>query len=296
MFQLKDQYISYLLYEKRYSKHTVSAYEEDLGQFISFSENQFGIKSWESVTNKNIRLWLSDLMEQGFTAKSVNRKLSTLKSFFKFLNQKQILSQNPAALLTAPKIPKSLPHFVEEKQINQLIDQIAWEDDFEGYRDRLIITLFYSTGMRLSELINLKVNDVDLSDAKVKVLGKRNKERIIPLSNEVIDQVQYYLKEKKNYFEGMDSAYLFVTARGKKMYPKLVYNIVNTSIGKVSTDKKRSPHILRHSFATHMLNNGADLNAIKELLGHANLSATQIYTHNSFEKLKKAYKLAHPRD
>ncbi len=296
MFPLKEQYISYLLYEKRYSKHTVLAYEKDLEQFVNFVSEQLKVTRWEDVSNKHIRLWLSELMEDGFTAKSVNRKLSTLKSFFKFLNQKQIFTQNPVALLTAPKIPRALPHFVEEKQLRRLIDQVAWEDDFEGYRDRLIVTLFYSTGMRLSELINLKISDVDLKDAKVKVLGKRNKERIIPLSKEVISQVQYYLKEKEDYFEGIASAYLFVTARGKKMYPKLVYNVVNQSIGKVSTDKKRSPHILRHSFATHMLNNGADLNAIKELLGHANLSATQIYTHNSFEKLKKAYKLAHPRD
>jgi integrase/recombinase XerC len=296
MEKLLNQYIDYLQFEKRYSKHTVVAYQKDLSQFISFCLEEKLNLDWSLVSSKDIRRWMSSLMEEGLIPKSVNRKLSSLKSFYKYLNQKQIFGNNPANMLSAPKISKSLPKFVEEKQLNRLIDEIDFGDDFEGRRNHLIIALFYHTGIRLSELIGIKIDDIDLVNSKLKVLGKRNKERIIPLHTEIVKLTTTYLKTRASQFQGLTIPNLFVTQKQKKLYPKLVYNIVNQSINLVSTIEKKSPHVLRHSFATHMLNKGADLNAIKELLGHANLAATQIYTHNSFEKLKQVYKMSHPRD
>ncbi len=296
MFQFLEQYISYLQYEKRYSKYTFSAYEKDLSQFVEFAQNNLKINTWKHVTHKHIRLWLSSLIDDGLTEKSVNRKLSGLKSFFKFLNQKQLLEQNPSTLVTAPKVRKSLPSFIQEEQLNQLLDNNLLGTDFESIRNQLMINLFYQTGIRRAELIGLKISDVDLAEGKIKVLGKRNKERIIPVSKELTELIKTYLQEKENYFDKTTCETLFVTAKGKPMYPKLVYDVVKKALSLVSTNKKKSPHVLRHSFATHMLNHGADLNAIKELLGHANLSATQIYTHNSFEKLKRVYQTSHPRE
>jgi integrase/recombinase XerC len=291
-----NAYIDYLKYEKRYSAHTVLAYSKDLEQFFNYIEDLIDNPSWDHVNSKDVRLWLSDLVELGLSSKTINRKLSTLKSFYKFLNVKAYTDQNPVALLNAPKIPKSLPKFVEERQMNQLLDDIQFNDDFEGQRDKLILSLFYHTGIRLSELIELQLDNVDLKNSKIKVLGKRNKERIIPLHRELLDLIDQYLILRASQLDNTHSSYFFLTSKLRKLYPRLVYNIVNHSINLVSTIDQKSPHVLRHSFATHMLNNGADLNAIKELLGHANLAATQVYTHNSFEKLKQAYKLSHPRD
>jgi len=296
MHELLNKYIDYLKFEKRYSKHTAIAYQKDLSQFIHFYESYASHKSWDKVKHKDIRAWIASIIENGYTAKTANRKLSCLKSFYQYLNKKDIYLQNPADLIATPKNKKSLPVFIDEKQINFLIDEIVFEDNFEGIRNHLIINIFYHTGIRLSELINLKMEDVDLEQAKIKVLGKRNKERIIPLNNEVTDLIKTYLKHRELQLNKENNRFLFITSKNKKLYPKLVYNIVNQSIGLVSTIKKKSPHVLRHTFATHMLNNGADLNAIKELLGHANLAATQIYTHNSFEKLKQVYQQAHPRN
>ena len=291
-----DKYIDYLRYEKRYSEHTIVAYKKDLSQFMLFFHSNSEFKLWEEVVNKDIRSWVANFIEEGNSTKTVNRKLSSLKSFYLFLNKKEIYALNPAKLVSAPKNKKSLPKFVEEKQINFLLDEIKFEDGFEGLRDKLIINLFYYTGIRLSELINIKVNDADIENSRIKVLGKRNKERIIPLHNQVGVLIEEYLKFRKTIIINDDNPFLFITSKEKKLYPKLVYRIVNKSIAMVSTIKQKSPHVLRHTFATHMLNNGADLNAIKELLGHSNLAATQIYTHNSFEKLKKVYKNSHPRD
>jgi len=296
MQPLLNEYIDYLKYEKRYSIHTITAYQKDLSQFIDFFENYCQEASWFNVGNKDIRTWISNLIENGNSAKTANRKLSCLKSFYLFLNKKGIHNANPAKLVSAPKNKKSLPQFIPEKQINFLLDDYDFGIDFEGKRDHLIISLFYFTGMRLSELIELKLDNIELKEFKIKVLGKRNKERIIPLHKEIIDLIEIYLKERLTQLNGQSCSHLFITAKNKKLYPKLVYNIVNQAINIVSTIGQKSPHVLRHTFATHMLNNGADLNAIKELLGHANLAATQIYTHNSFEKLKDAYRKSHPRD
>ena len=296
MLKYLNDYINYLKFEKRYSKHTAIAYHEDLSQFITFFETYSLDPSWEQVTNKDIRSWIASMVENKQSSKTVNRKLSCVKSFYLFLNKKNIFSQNPAKLVIAPKNKKSLPKFLEEKQINFLIDEIDFSNDFEGVRDHLIVSLFYYTGMRLSELIGLKEDSLDIKEFKIKVLGKRNKERIIPLHSKVIDLIEQYLEARILQLNGEKTPFLFITNKNKKLYPKLVYNVVNKAIAQVSTIDQKSPHILRHTFATHMLNNGADLNAIKELLGHANLAATQIYTHNSFEKLKKAYQQSHPRD
>lgn len=291
-----NKYLEYLEFEKRYSKHTIIAYKKDLNQFIEFYTVVFLKNKWSTVTNKEIRSWIASLIENENSTKTVNRKLSCLKSFYVFLNKKEILKTNPAKIVSAPKNKKSLPKFIEEKQINKLLDDVNFPKDYEGYRDLLIINIFYYTGIRLTELINLKLDDIDLENSRLKVLGKRNKERIIPLHREIVIQIEKYLKKRNTEITDNSCNYLLTTKKAKKLYPKLVYNIVNHSIGLVSTIQQKSPHVLRHTFATHMLNNGADLNAIKELLGHANLAATQIYTHNSFEKLKKTYKQSHPRD
>jgi len=244
------------------------------------------------------------MLELGLTPRSVNRKLTTLKSYFRFLLREGLVDENPMRKVTSPKNAKRLPVFLEKEHIRQLLDDIEFDKGFPGLRDRLIIEMFYATGMRLSELVMMKESDLDFNHCTVKVLGKRNKERLIPFSNKIRDLLQLYLEERSGFISKIsisekefkeDSLYLFLTDSGRKIYPKMVYRIVNRYLSKVTTLKKRSPHILRHTFATHLLNNGAELNAVKELLGHANLSATQVYTHNTIEKLKKVYKQAHPK-
>ena len=236
-----------------------------------------------------------ELMESGNTARTANRKISALKTYFKYLLKEGIITVNPVAKVLTPKSDKKLPVFVNENQMNHLLDDIEFGDDFSGFRNRLIIETFYNTGARLSELISLKVTDVDFSQQVMKVLGKRNKERIIPLSSSFSDLLEKYSQTREVTFPNDGNEWLFLTGTGKKLYPRLVYRIVNRFLSLVTTLDKKSPHILRHTFATHILNQGADLNAIKELLGHANLSATEVYTHNTFEKLKSVYKQAHPR-
>jgi len=233
------------------------------------------------------------MMEQGTGARSVGRKLTTLKSFFRFHLRVGTISINPMTKVSSPKIPRHLPVFVEKDKMELLAGQVDFGEGYPGCRDRLILELFYATGMRLSELVNLKETDLDFHHETVKVLGKRNKERLIPFSNKVGSLMKSYLDAKKQTFGENDD--LFLTDRGKRIYPKMVYRIVTRYLGKVTTLEKKSPHVLRHTFATHLLNNGAELNAVKELLGHANLSATQVYTHNTIEKLKKIYKQAHPK-
>jgi integrase/recombinase XerC len=242
-----------------------------------------------------VRKWIVKLMDEGDTSRTVNRKLSALKSFYKFLQKEGVVNFNPLDKITAPKVSKRLPVFVDEKQMDNLLDDVEFGNDFTGNRNKLIIEMFYFTGIRLSELINIKRSDIDFHNLTIKVLGKRNKERIIPVNKDFMDRILDFLKfkAKETVIAGTDN--LFTGKTGKKLYPKAVYRIINTYLKLVTSIEKRSPHVIRHTFATHMLNHGADLNAIKELLGHANLSATQVYTHNTFEKLTRIYKQAHPR-
>ncbi len=235
------------------------------------------------------------LMENGNTARTTNRKISALKRYFGYLLKEGIINTNPAKRVLTPKMDKKLPVFVSEGHMDNLFDQVEFGDDYNGFRNRVLIETFYNTGMRLSELVNLQIGDVDFSQQTIKVLGKRNKERIIPISPVFYELLQEYITARSKEFPGLNVEYLFLTSSGKKVYPRLVYRIVHRFLTMVTTVDKKSPHVLRHTFATHMLNKGADLNAIKELLGHANLSATEVYTHNTFEKLKSVYKQAHPR-
>ena len=287
---LKNKFIKYLSAEKRFSEHTITSYSTDLDQFSIFLFEEYQIS--EEVTEISfqiVRSWIASLLEKGVTPRSVNRKISTLKTYFKFLIRENVISESPMLKIIAPKSKKRLPVFIEENQIENLLNEVEFDEGFIGERDKLIIELFYVTGIRLSELINIKVFDINFSNSLIKVLGKRNKERLIPLSINIVNELQTFVK-KYNL-----NNYLFTNLGGTKVYTKLVYRVVKKYIGKISSVNKKSPHILRHTFATHMLNNGADINAIKELLGHANLSATQVYTHNTIEKLKTVYKQAHPR-
>ena len=286
-------FCNYITHQKRYSQHTITAYKKDLDQFRVFLSKEHEINQTKEVSSIIIRSWIVELIEQGISPRTINRKISTLKSFFKYLLKKGIIKNNPLLKIVTPKTPKRLPIFVGENEMNNLFHEVAFANNLEGTRDQLILELFYSSGIRLTELINLQLNSVNLSNKTIKVLGKRNKERIIPIHENIIKLIIRYLK-LRNEKEAKNN-YFFITNKGEITYPKLIYRIVNKYLSMVTTVSKKSPHILRHTFATHMLNNGADLNAIKEILGHANLSATQIYTHNTIEKLKNIYKQAHPR-
>ncbi len=292
------QYISsfyrYLEYEKRYSPHTLVTYKIDLRQFSDFLASK-NINRWQDVTLKTIRQWIVELHDVGIAPVTIHRKISALKSFLKFLMREQILESNPADGVISPKIPKRLPVFVKEKEMDLLLDTVPFSNDFSGIRDKFIITLLYGTGMRLSEMVNLRLQDIDRGQKVIKVLGKRNKERIIPIFKELEKEITKYLSARNEAFPDPGTDIVILTSKGKPAYPKLIYRVVNKHLALVSTISKKSPHVIRHTFATALLNHGADLNAIKELLGHSNLSATEIYTHNSFEKLNNIYKQAHPR-
>ena len=291
-----DQFIQYLSSEKRYSSHTVSAYQNDLEQFFNFLESNYEVLSASEINHQMIRAWIMELIDNKISGRSVNRKLSSLKTFFRYLRKNNLVTVNPMLKILPPKTNKALPEFVSNEQMNLLLDDVNFEEDFEGKRDRLIIEMFYFTGIRLAELVGLTNADVDLEKKQIKVLGKRNKERIIPFGNILERSIVAYISEREKMTGTVRAEQaFFTTKKGLKIYKKLVYRVVNSYLSKVSTLKKKSPHILRHTFATHMLNNGADLNAIKELLGHANLSATQVYTHNTIDKLKSIYNQAHPR-
>ena len=286
-------FIQYLRYEKRVSSHTVLAYQNDLQQFFTFLKSLYETEDISSVTHSMVRSWIVDLMEKEISPRSINRKLTTLKTFYKFLLRQGKVLSNPMLRVQAPKTSKRLPVFVDEKKMDLLFNENNFTEGFESTRDRLMLEIFYATGMRLSELIGLEDLNIDTYQCQVKVLGKRNKERIIPFTKKLKELINIYLKARQDIVSNTPA--FFVTDKGKKLYPKLVYRIVTTRLGTVTTLDKKSPHVLRHTFATHMLNNGADINSVKELLGHANLSATQVYTHNTIEKLKKVYKQAHPR-
>jgi integrase/recombinase XerC len=289
----KERFIAFIQFEKRYSPHTVTAYRNDLDQFFTYLEKQYSVTEIRDVTHPMIRSWLVELMEHKISSRSINRKLTTLKSFFRFLQKEGHLEQNPMRKVISPKTPKRLPVFVEKEKMDLLLDEVKFEEGFPGLRDRLVLEVLYATGMRLSELVGLNLTDLDFHHSTLKVLGKRNKERIIPFSSKFGLLLKTYLEEREKI--AGDSSVLVLTDTGKKIYPKFIYRVVEKYLSLVTTADKKSPHVLRHTFATHLLNNGADLNAVKELLGHASLAATQVYTHNTIEKLKKIYNQAHPR-
>jgi len=290
---VKDRFLAYIQYEKRYSPNTVTAYRIDLDQFFAFLSAQYQLDDIRVVDHSMIRSWLVFLMDYGDSPRSVNRKLTSLKSFYRFLLKEGTVENNPMRKITSPKTSKRLPEFVETEKMSDLIGQMEGIEGFQALRNRIIIEMFYNTGIRLSELLNLKETDVDFHSDTIKVLGKRNKERIIPFTKKFGSLLKDYIHEKEKKFGTLPE--LFLTDKGRKIYAKQIYLIVKNNLGNVTTLEKKSPHVLRHTFATHLLNNGAELNAVKELLGHANLAATQIYTHNTIEKLKRIYKQAHPR-
>src|ERR1035437_6287048 len=290
----KEAFINYLRYERRLSPHTVIAYSNDLDQFFIYLKNVYSLDSIKELNDSVIRSWVVSLMENKIIARSVNRKISTLKSYYKFLLREKLLDVNPMHKIQSPKNPKRLPVFVEESKMNSLIEDVVFEDDFVGRRNLLIIEMLYSTGMRRIELVNLKESAINYYNSTVKVLGKRNKERLIPLTSGLIVLIKEYVAQRDKTIQAKDD-FLFLTEKGNQIYPGAVYRIVKDALNKVTTLSKKSPHVLRHTFATHLLNNGANLNAIKELLGHANLAATQIYTHNTIGKLKSVYSKAHPK-
>jgi integrase/recombinase XerC len=290
---VKERFLAYIKFEKRYSQHTVVAYQTDLGQFYEYLSRNYQIDDIRDVNHVIIRSWLVSLVENSIVTRSINRKLTVLKSYYRFLLREGIVEGNPMRKLNPPKTSKPLPVFVEKESIARLFDEVDFEKGFPGLRNRLILEMFYSTGVRLSELVNLKISDIDFYYHTIKVLGKRNKERLIPFSNRFESVIKNYIEEKHHCFGNNDA--LFLTDKGKPVYPKLIYLIVNRYLQYVTTIEKKSPHVLRHTFATHLLNNGAELNAVKELLGHASLAATQVYTHNTIEKLKQVYNQAHPK-
>lgn len=289
-----QSFLSYIEYERRYSKHTLESYGNDLEQFGLYLRSEYHKDEIELASHHEIRSWIVQLMEHKISPRSINRKLSTLKSFYKFLMRKGTVKKSPLSKVLAPKTSKRLPVFVEKSGIEKLLTDIEFPEGFIGARDKMILDLFYGTGMRRSELNNLKETDIDSYNAQVKVLGKGNKERIIPIQPQLRAALQDYI-DLKNKSTAHPSIYLFVNQEGKLLNPSNIYQIVKKYLNLITTIDKKSPHVLRHTFATHLMNNGADINAVKELLGHASLAATQVYTHNTIDKLKNIYKQAHPK-
>jgi integrase/recombinase XerC len=288
-----NAFLAYLQFEKRYSLHTITAYSKDLVQFFDFIETHYDKVALSQISGSMVRSWLAGMKESEMTGKSLNRKISSLKSFFKYQIRQEALVKSPMETVISPKITKRLPAFVAEQDMEQLLSHLAFAEGWKGYTEKMVIQLFYATGMRLSELINCKENQLDISKSVIKVLGKGNKERILPISKELSQSLAEYIKEKPDLANG--NPFLFVTEKGKNLQPRAVYSFVKFYLSQVTTLQKKSPHVLRHSFATHLMNNGADLNAVKELLGHASLAATQVYTHNTIEKLKEVFAKAHPK-
>lgn len=288
-------FLKYLELEKRFSTHTITAYKSDLLQFFAYLEDIYSLTSILEVRHFHIRAWIVELMQNKITPRSINRKLSTLKTYYKFLKRRKEIQENPMLKVIAPKVGKRLPVVVKEIELENLFEKINFGEGYAAVRDEMVMEMLYSTGMRRSELINLTPNDLDFFNDQVKVLGKGNKERLIPFARPLADRLKNYLEIRNDEFELGATDSLFLTGKGKIMYPKLVYNLVKKYLSQITTVEQRSPHVLRHSFATHLSNNGADLNAIKELLGHSSLAATQVYTHNSIEKLKRVYQQAHPK-
>ena len=288
-----NAFLSYLQFEKRYSLHTITAYSNDLVQFFDFIETQYDKVPLEQITGSMVRSWLAGMKETEMTGKSLNRKISSLKSFFKYQIRQERLVKSPMETVISPKITKRLPAFVAEQDMEQLLANLSFAEGWKGYTEKMVIQLFYATGMRLSELILCKETQLDISKSVIKVLGKGNKERILPISKNLAQELANYIAEKPEIAKG--NPYIFVTEKGKSLQARAVYSFVKFYLSQVTTLQKKSPHVLRHSFATHLMNNGADLNAVKELLGHASLAATQVYTHNTIEKLKEVFAKAHPK-
>jgi integrase/recombinase XerC len=288
-------FLDYLKFEKRYARHTISSYASDLAFFYEFIAAQYELERAADIQASMIRGWLASMKEQGHSAKSINRRISAVKSFYRFLQRKGIVTNTPTAMLVAPKVSKRLPVYVEVKDLETLFSHVEFPDSWTGRVERLIFALFYATGMRLSELTGLKETQVDLSKQQLKILGKGNKERIIPMTSELKKLVEDYIAEKKSVSADLNAAHLLVSDKGKPLHPRYVQGVVKRYLSQVTTIDKKSPHVLRHSFATHLMNNGAELNAVKELLGHSSLAATQIYTHNTIDKLKEIHARAHPK-
>jgi integrase/recombinase XerC len=293
---LKDRFVQFLEFEKRYSPHTLVAYRQDLEQFSLFLSQIYNLENIELADHQMVRSWFISQIETGTDPRTITRKMSSLKSFFRFAQANGFDGTNPMLKVSAPKVAKRLPEFVEQEKMERLVTFSEFTDKHLSLRNQTILLVFYSTGIRLSELINIRLKDVDLIKGSIRVLGKRNKERIVPIGEMVTGQLEKYILERSEIGRrGSKSHELFVNSKGDKLYPRLVYRIVHSWLSLASTRKKLSPHVLRHTFATHMLDNGADLNAIKDILGHTSLAATQVYTHNSITKLKSVYKQAHPR-
>lgn len=292
--EYKEEFLSYIRDEKRYSKHTVLAYGKDIDQFHDFLDRKLVNFVISDIDHKVVREWIVLLMSVGVTPTTVRRKISTLKSYFKFLIREGITSNNPVELVTLPKVGKKLPTFISETKMEDIKDCDLFPNDFEGLRDKLIIELFYQTGIRRAELVELKLRDIDFPRMQLLINGKGNKQRYIPIEFGLRKLFEDYLCRRKEEINP-DCEFVFVTQKGSQVYDKLVYRVVKKYLSYVTTVIKKSPHVLRHTFATHLLNNGAELNSIKELLGHASLAATQVYTHTSFEELIKVFKQAHPR-
>jgi integrase/recombinase XerC len=288
-----NAFLAYLQFEKRYSVHTITAYSNDLIQFFDFVETQYEGIPFTHITGTMVRTWLAGMKEDEMTGKTLNRKISSLKSFYKYQIQQGQLTKSPMETVISPKISKRLPAFVAENDMEQLLTNLEFTEGWKGYTEKMVIQLFYATGIRLSELINCKEKQLDISKRIIKVLGKGNKERMLPLSPELAEELKKYISQKPP--EAAGNPHLFVTEKGKTLQPRAVYTFVKFYLSQVTTLQKKSPHVLRHSFATHLMNNGADLNAVKELLGHASLAATQVYTHNTIEKLKEVFTKAHPK-
>lgn len=292
---LIQPFLEYLRYEKRFSANTVISYHNDLSSFIDFIEKQFGPVTVNEITHQHIRSWLAFIKENGLSSSSINRKISALKSFFRYWLKTGDLEATPMAKIISPKKGKMLPAFMKEEETEKLVIALQQSaDDWKSLNAKMVITMLYTTGMRLSELLNLRENQVDFDRKQVKVLGKGNKERILPLSSAVTGLILHYREQKKELFNQADDV-LLVTEKGKKLYPKYAWLLVNNYLGMTSTLDKKSPHVLRHTFATHLMNKGAGLNAVKELLGHSSLAATQVYTHTTIEKLKDIHKKSHPK-
>jgi integrase/recombinase XerC len=290
-----ETFLNYITFQKRYSRHTILSYKNDLNSFFTYGKEQYNTISVSEISSVMIRSWLASLKEQGITSKSINRKISTLKSFFKYHLKTGNITVNPMASVISLKNNRRLPSFISQEDLETLFTYVEFPDSWEGKTNHLLLMILYQTGIRLSELINIKESSIDYSKRVLKVLGKGNKERIIPLQQDLLDVIISYCEQKKQIPGASGDQRLIVNKKGKKLYPKYVYNVVKEYLGSVSTNEKKSPHILRHSFATHLTNNGADINAVKELLGHSSLASTQVYTHNTIARLKEVHKQAHPK-
>lgn len=290
-----QEFLNYLTFQKRYSENTIVSYQNDLTAFFEFIFLEYKINNVKEITPPIIRTWLASLKENKSSSKTINRKISSLKSFFKYQLRMKNIPVSPVATISSLKISRRLPSFIEEKDLKTLLNHDYFPETFEGKTNFLLFEILYQTGIRRNELIHLKENDIDKFSGTIKVLGKGNKERLIPVNNEMLRMIDEYISEKKKEFPELPEDFLLVNKRGKVLDPKYVYNVVKLNLSRVSTNERKSPHVLRHSFATHLTNHGAPINSVKELLGHSSLASTQIYTHNTIEKLKEVHKQAHPK-